>query len=444
MMLNLLNTYNNNKPNINVDSYMIIQKLTNMDNEALNQYDNHLSMNIHSTIPVNKSKKKFPIKMNKINKEFVNQILIKDKIKNFKINTDNNIKESNRLLSINSTLNNNSLNHMYSKTNENIVTKNDKYNYNKTKSLNKFNSIQSIKKIKENNKRYETEKKYKLILQEKNTLISKLKNEMEYYKNYSNNNNNLNRKNTLNSLNALKTNINNQFNTIEVSYNKKNYFLSTNKKNKAHYLGLNSSSANSSSSKNIFGLNKSNDNDMEIVTGDNIIANLNGNYYLNNKTDKKILIKGNDLIRSQLNIFKKYNQYVTNNIINSEKKDKLNDNQNSASIDIIKNYIFSPVKISNIRKKIKLDSLGCIVNNSVNTPKKVIYSLNTTSSDQENLGNGSIGSKIINDDIFEKNKNKMENIKNRMDNLCKNLFAVIENKINKSSKIYKDDLINNK
>ena len=425
MILNLLNTFNNKDPKINVDSYMIIEKLTNMDNKALNQYDNHLNINTHNTIATNKSKKAFPIKMNKISKKFVNQMLLKDKAhnKNFKVNTDNNLNENNKLFLINNTLNNNSLNYIYSQTNENAVTK--KENYNKPKSLNKYKSIQSIK-LKGNNTRYSIEKKYRLVLQEKNNLISKLKNEVEYYKNYWNNNINLNKVNTLNSLDVFKTNNNNQFNTIETANNKKNYFLSSSKNNNVHYLGLNSSSVDSSSSKNIFGLNKS--NDLEIVAGNNIISYINDNYYLNNKNDKKIILKGNDLIKSQINIFKKYNRFITDNILNNEKKYKLNLRQNNVTIDIAKNYMYSPIKINNNRNKIKFDSLDLMANNnSVSSPKRILCSLNTTSSDEENLVNRSVGNKIIYDDIFQQTKMKMEKIKNRMDNLCKNLFATIEN-----------------
>ena len=440
MMLNLLNTFHNNNPKINVDSYMIIEKLTNMDNKAINQYDNHYT---HSTIANKKPKKSFPIKVNKINKKFVNQIL-KDKLQNsnLKINTDNNLKENNKLVLINNTFNDNSLNYLYSQTNENSVTKKDNYNfnynfnYNKAKSTDKHNST----KLKENNPRYDIEEKYKLILQEKNILINTLKNEVEYYKNSYNNNNSLNKINTFKSLNVVKTTKKNQFNTIEVTNNKKNFFLSSSKKNNANYLGLNSSSDNSSS-KNILGLNKS--NDMDVVTGNNIVNNMNDNYYLNNKNDKKIILKGNDLIKSQLNILKKYNRFVTDNILNNEKKYIYNLHRNNATIDIYKNYMCSPIKINNNRNKVKLDSLDFMTNNSVNSPKRVIYSLNTTSSDKENLANGS--SKTVCDDNFQKNKIKMENIKNRMDNLCKNLFAIIENKNNnKDNKYYNDVKIANK
>ena len=243
---------------------------------------------------------------------------------------------------------------------------------------------------------YDMETRYKLIITEKNNLINKLKNEVEYYKNYYRNIN-------MNMNIILPNN-----NTIETS-NKRKY---------------NDSARTKSKSKDFFTLLNTDKNlEKNHLLQDfnrlkTYVDNINfQKKYSNDETSDKKLILSNDALNRSNNIFYRSNSNKNSKVGRKIKlglmPSELNLNYNS--IDANKNYKI-PVKTSNLVRTHKESD------DSDNRMKNDCYSNNISFSP----------SNIINKESLYKTENKfdykdnLEKLKNRMNNLVHGLFNIIE------------------
>ena len=318
-----------------------------------------------------------------------------------------------------------------SSRNKNIkLEKNFLYDYNninnnfqtiinkKQKSLNKNNTFKLVLNPSEpdnyNLNINDDEIKYKLKLYEKNNLINKLKDELEYYKSYYHNINQNNHKNIGNP----------NHNTINIAdeiYNNNNI----NKIMKTEDLR--------NKMKNIFGSRK---NDIKYFGKNNNINNL------------KINIENNDEILSESKINKESGITIQNKSENKQRKnfilsnDTFKPNKYSESITIPSNNIFNRSNSNTFKRKLKLglhlseinlDNLDNEKFNSIEAnrnhmsyiknKKNIIHSLN------KNLILKSINNRETDISKFNYIK-KFENLKRRMNNLVTNLFDLIEKKFN--------------
>ena len=214
------------------------------------------------------------------------------------------------------------------------------------------------------------EMKYKLKIYEKNNIINKLKDELEYYKSYYHNNINNNNNNPLNNLNIIIP----DNNTINItSTNKKKIFETENIRNKI---------------KNIFSLNKNEKNINIRKNHENNYNTLNNIFYRSNSNTVKRKLKLG-LHPSELNLENNNNE---NNILNNNKYNSIDAERNNTNINLKKNI------------KNKMHS---------------IYSLNMnlTPNDSE-------------DNKFNYVEN-FDKLKKRMNNLVNNLFDLINKQYKK-------------
>ena len=291
----------------------------------------------------------------------------------------------------------------------------------KQKSLNKNNAFKLVFNPSEqdnyNLNLNDNEMKYKIKLYEKNNIINKLKDELEYYKSYyhSVNQNNKNigmpNHNTINIADEMNNN-----NRLIFGSGEKNKILKTeNLRNKI---------------KNIFSSRK---NDIKYFEKNNNINNL------------KINIENDSETLNDSKINKESEITIQNKSINKNKKNFLlsnntfKPNNNSENITVPTNNIFNRSNSNTIKRKLKLglhlselnldnDKYNSIEANRnhasyIKNKKNIIQSLN------KNLILRSINGRE-NDLIKFNYVMKFENLKRRMNNLVTNLFDLIEKKFN--------------
>ena len=280
--------------------------------------------------------------------------------------------------------NNNNLNNNF----QTIINK-------KQKSLNKNNTFKLVFNPSEQNNYNinlnDNEMKYKLKLYEKNNIINKLKDELEYYKSYYHSVNQNNYKNlgmpNHNTIN-IADEINNNNNRLIFGSEEKNKILRTEDlRNKI---------------KNIFSTRK---NDIKYFGKNNNINNLK----LNIENDSETL---ND---SKNNKESEITTVPTNNIFNRS-------NSNTVKRKLKLGLHLSELNLDNA----KYNSIEANRNHAasyIKNKKNIIHSLN------KNLILRNINERE--NDITKFNYVlKFENLKRRMNNLVTNLFDLIEKKIN--------------
>ena len=259
--------------------------------------------------------------------------------------------------------------------------------------------------------------KYKIKLYEKNNIINKLKDELEYYKSYyhSVNQNNKNigmpNHNTINIADEMNNN-----NRLIFGSGEKNKILKTeNLRNKI---------------KNIFSSRK---NDIKYCGKNNNINNLK----INIENDSETLNDSKINKESEITIQNKSINKNTKNFLLSNNTFK--PNNNSENITVPTNNIFNRSNSNTIKRKLKLglhlselnldnDKYNSIEANRnhasyIKNKKNIIQSLN------KNLILRSINGRE-NDLIKFNYVMKFENLKRRMNNLVTNLFDLIEKKFN--------------
>ena len=395
--------------------------MKNLNKEKYKE-NNELNLNNFKTLNKNPSKNSKALFIN--NQNHIESINIINNNINYKNIIFQNLPTSNRLYIGKD-----------SSRNKNIkLEKNILYDYNnninnnfqtiinkKQKSLNKNNAFGLVFNPSEqdnyNLNLNDNEMKYKIKLYEKNNIINKLKDELEYYKSYyhSVNQNNKNigmpNHNTINIADEMNNN-----NRLIFGSGEKNKILKTeNLRNKI---------------KNIFSSRK---NDIKYFGKNNNINNL------------KINIENDSETLNDSKINKESEITIQNKSINKNKKNFLlsnntfKPNNNSENITIPTNNIFNRSNSNTIKRKLKLglhlselnldnDKYNSIEANRnhasyIKNKKNIIQSLN------KNLILRSFNGRE-NDLIKFNYVMKFENLKRRMNNLVTNLFDLIEKKFN--------------
>ena len=395
--------------------------MKNLNKEKYKE-NNELNLNNFKTLNKNPSKNSKALFIN--NQNHIESINIINNNINYKNIIFQNLPTSNRLYIGKD-----------SSRNKNIkLEKNILYDYNnninnnfqtiinkKQKSLNKNNAFKLVFNPSEqdnyNLNLNDNEMKYKIKLYEKNNIINKLKDELEYYKSYyhSVNQNNKNigmpNHNTINIADEMNNN-----NRLIFGSGEKNKILKTeNLRNKI---------------KNIFSSRK---NDIKYFEKNNNINNL------------KINIENDSETLNDSKINKESEITIQNKSINKNKKNFLlsnntfKPNNNSENITFPTNNIFNRSNSNTIKRKLKLglhlselnldnDKYNSIEANRnhasyIKNKKNIIQSLN------KNLILRSINGRE-NDLIKFNYVMKFENLKRRMNNLVTNLFDLIEKKFN--------------
>ena len=308
--------------------------------------------------------------------------------------------------------NNNNLNNNF----QTIINK-------KQKSLNKNNTFKLVFNPSEQNNYNinlnDNEMKYKLKLYEKNNIINKLKDELEYYKSYYHSVNQNNYKNlgisNHNTINIADEINNNNNNRLIFGSEEKNKILRTEDlRNKI---------------KNIFSTRK---NDIKYFGKNNNINNLK----LNIENDSETLNDSKNNKESEITLQNKSgNKNRKNFLLNNIKT-----NNNCENITVPTNNIFNRSNSNTVKRKLKLglhlselnldnakyNSIEANRNHAasyIKNKKNIIHSLN------KNLILRNINERE--NDITKFNYVlKFENLKRRMNNLVTNLFDLIEKKIN--------------
>ena len=395
--------------------------MKNLNKEKYKE-NNELNLNNFKTLNKNPSKNSKALFIN--NQNHIESINIINNNINYKNIIFQNLPTSNRLYIGKDSSRNKNIN----------LEKNILYDYNnninnnfqtiinkKQKSLNKNNAFKLVFNPSEqdnyNLNLNDNEMKYKIKLYEKNNIINKLKDELEYYKSYyhSVNQNNKNigmpNHNTINIADEMNNN-----NRLIFGSGEKNKILKTeNLRNKI---------------KNIFSSRK---NDIKYFEKNNNINNL------------KINIENDSETLNDSKINKESEITIQNKSINKNKKNFLlsnntfKPNNNSENITFPTNNIFNRSNSNTIKRKLKLglhlselnldnDKYNSIEANRnhasyIKNKKNIIQSLN------KNLILRSFNGRD-NDLIKFNYVMKFENLKRRMNNLVTNLFDLIEKKFN--------------
>ena len=293
----------------------------------------------------------------------------------------------------------------------------------KQKSLNKNNTFKLVFNPSEqdnyNLNLNDNEMKYKLKLYEKNNIINKLKDELEYYKSfYHNANLNTNKNIGISNHNTINIadEINNNKNRLIFGSEGKNKILKTEDlRNKI---------------KNIFSSRKG---DIKYFGKNNNINNLK----INIENDSETLNDSKINKESEITIQNKSGNKNRKNFVLSNKTFK--PNNNSESVTVPTNNIFNRSNSNTVKRKLKLglhlselnldndkyNSIEADRNHASYTKNKknIIHPLN------KNLILRSINGRE-NDIIKFNYVIKFENLKRRMNNLVTNLFDLIEKKFN--------------
>ena len=294
----------------------------------------------------------------------------------------------------------------------------------KQKSLNKNNTLKLMLNPveQESYNLNDNEMKYKIKLYEKNNIINKLKDELEYYKSYYNNMNKNNSKNIIITPSHNTINITDDFRSNKI--NKLNYGLQIkNKIIKTEDLR--------NKIKNIFSLNK---NEMKDFKKGNI-----NNLKLKIETDSEITNNSRMNKESTVTIESKSENKNRNILIISNNTLKLN--KKEENITNGSNNIFYRSNSNTIKRKIKL-GLHLSELNLDNNNKDNYNSIEANRNHVNNFQNKnklfhSLNKNIIfkgihqneNKDTIFNYVDKFENLKQRMNNLVTNLFDLLDKKI---------------
>ena len=310
-------------------------------------------------------------------------------------------------------------------------------------------TMKNQNKDKENN----NESKYKLIINEKNNLIKKLKNEIEYYKNQNqkqSNNLNLNitNNNTIpTSINYNKglENIKNKITIFsqqkkELNYDNNNLINDYTNKNEYSNIKTNYNINSEIVNRLIPEIHQSNPININSIGNNNNYKynKLISNYSLKNKLTLDLSNYYNSIETNSNRIYKnsvKSPKYLfTSNSINNNLKcrfDLSENNNNMNKCNAIINYERSVIKPSfkNLKKN------KYYFNNILSTP----FSLKKEIINKKIIDNHNLDSLTINDDINNISssnfnyKEKFENLKIRFNNLLENVFNLIENQNNQNN-----------
>ena len=372
----------------------------------------------------------------------------KDKIDEQALINNNNIKSINI---INNNYNNIIINNKLT-PNKKLILKDKTFSINKKnyKILtlgNKPNLKNEVIKLTMNNQEQENDLKlkYKLIIDEKNNLINKLRNEIDYYKNKNQEYNpKLNDSNSIYSLfknNQKLETVRNKIQEIYSQQKEKEIKLDNNLIN----------NINEYNNIKAYNINNSEDIDVhmpQIIQPKNIALNSleynNKKYKLNNKLMFNYSLKNDLKLKNKLtlDLSNNYNSIenntnriykyqvkspkflITSNSIHSNDNNNLIFNNNAITYD---NKLDRKPSFQNIKKN------KHNFNNIISAPfslkketinKKIVANYNLDSFlDKDNNNNNS---NIISYTGFNY-KEKYDNLKNRMTNLIENLFKLIEN-----------------
>ena len=307
---------------------------------------------------------------------------------------------------------------LYDYNNNNINSINNNFQTiipRKQKSLNKNNNNIKLMLNKLEQENYnlnlnEYEVRFKLKLYEKNNIINKLKDELEYYKSYYHSMNPMTTKNTLmqnhNTINVNDNLYSNSIKRLSLGLEEKNKIIKTeNMRNKI---------------KNIFSLRK---NGVKDFRNDNINLRLNiekeGETINNSKTNKESALtiqnKSENKNRNKL--------IISNDILQLNKKNEKDSNNNV-------NNVFCRSNSNTYNRKIKIGLHLSELNLEDNKFNSIEANRNHISyiKHKKNAYNKGINNK----DNYENDYNgfnyiqKFENLKNRMNNLVNNLFDLLE------------------
>ena len=304
---------------------------------------------------------------------------------------------------------------LYDYNNNNINSINNNFQTiipRKQKSLNKNNNniklmLNRLEQENYNLNLNEYEVRFKLKLYEKNNIINKLKDELEYYKSYYHSMNPMTTKNTLmqnhNTINVNENLYSNSIKRLSLGLEEKNKIIKTeNMRNKI---------------KNIFSLRK---NGVKDFRNDNINLRLNiekeGETINNSKTNKESALtiqnKSENKNRNKL--------IISNDILQLNKKNEKDSNNN----------VFCRSNSNTYNRKIKIGLHLSELNLEDNKFNSIEANRNHFSyiKNKKNTYNKGINNK----DNYENDYNgfnyiqKFENLKNRMNNLVNNLFDLLE------------------
>ena len=445
-----------NNPNTNNEPHK--------DNKYLNLKEEQINIKIlQKKLNAQYDKNAKPLFIGNQNHNHIESINILNNNKNYKNIILNNMLTPNKKLLINEKLSTknikkiNERNILFDTGNVNGNKNFKTLGQNKQKSLNKNSALKLFLNNQEQDNPNDIEMKYKLILFEKNNLINKLKNEVEYYKNYYHNIN-------------MNMNIilpNNNSNTIEANRNTGGMSLALNDKKNIDGENIRNRI------KNIFSLPKK-----EIKFDNNHLLQHNINDY---NTIKTFVNKINNDTNGNNNgnynnseTTKEYVSQIKNNFNtienNSSNNNKINNNKLLLSNDSLKNDILISKNTNNIEKNSNTKTLNNIFyrsnsntiqkkgrklklglqpseltldinnnnnfnsieanrnyNNTIKNKKHIIYSLNMlnskTGSDNE-LDNNNSNKLTIDDNSinrFGKNKHYFNNISNSPSSLYKDI-----------------------
>ncbi len=372
----------------------------------------------------------------------------KDKIDKQALINNNNIKSINI---INNNYNNIIINNKLT-PNKKLILKDKTFSINKKnyKILtlgNKPNLKNEVIKLTMNNQEQENDLKlkYKLIIDEKNNLINKLRNEIDYYKNKNQEYNpKLNDSNSIYSLfknNQKLETVRNKIQEIYSQQKEKEIKLDNNLIN----------NINEYNNIKVYNINNSEDIDVhmpQIIQPKNIALNSleynNKKYKLNNKLMFNYSLKNDLKLKNKLtlDLSNNYNSIenntnriykyqvkspkflITSNSIHSNDNNNLIFNNNAITYD---NKLDRKPSFQNIKKN------KYYFNNIISAPfslkketinKKIIANYNLDSFlDKDNNNNNSNNISYTGFNY----KEKYDNLKNRMTNLIENLFKLIEN-----------------
>ena len=402
---------------MNGKSYSNNKKRKNMNKELFKENKN-LNINNIKTLSKNPSKNSKPLFIN--NDNHIESINIINNNINYKNIILQNLPTPNKQYTL--TGKDSSRNKKDIKIDKNILFDINTMNYNfqtivnkKQKNLNKNGTLKlMLNPIEQENYNLninDYEVRYKLKLYEKNNIINKLKDELEYYKSYYHNINPMSTKNIIrpknNIINATENVYSNNINKLTYGLEEKNKVIKTeNMRNKI---------------KNIFNLGKSdkgfrNDNINNIKLAkeqkDNSL-----NYPKMNK-ESALTLNNNPENKNRL--------IISNDTIKLNTKN--NNNSNTS------NNVFYRSNSNTIKRKIKiglhLSELNLDDNkyNSIEANRNHIIYIKK----KKNI-NQSLNKNIILKDLYG-NENqfnyieKFENLKKRMNNLVNNLFELLEKK----------------
>ena len=385
-----------------------------------------LNKNLHDNVIYNSTLK---LKLSHQNKKFDIPILL---------NNQNNIKSINI---INNNYNNIIINNKLT-PNKKLMLEDktfsiDRKNYKILSLRNKQNNLQKetlnliLNKEEQENK---IESKYKLIINEKNSLITKLQNEIEYYKNISKFNHNIPENVTISEMNNNKNeeieNLKNKIKTL-FSQNKNEIKYDNNSllnKNITNYNTIKTTNNNNSEINNSF---------IPFIYQANPIKN--NSYKVNNKLIFNYSLKNDLKLKNKitLDLSNNYNSIETNT--NRDYKNKSKNTKFILTSNSINKYKGNNLELSNFNNSIdrkhsfknlkKKHYFNGIISSPFSLKKEIINKkiidnnfILDSYNEKENSNNDT--SSIFN------YKEKYDDLKKRMNNLIENLFKIIEIKNN--------------